>query len=326
MKTIVIVSELKDSTTDLVSKWVLNENAEVIRIDIDFPELKIIEISTENLIVFTNFGVQTINKDCVVWFRRAMYFNVLTFSNYKEELKKQYHDRVHNFIEFRETVFSFLKWLLINCKTIANPFIDNNINKIEVLEIANSIGIQIPKYCISSSKEHILNKFSNGEFIAVKYFNSYQFTTDDNKVFQCYTNKVSYEQIENYKGEFANLIFQEYIEKKYELRIFFIENKYFAMAIFSQGDSQTSIDFRKYNFNLPNRTSRATLPKQFLEKLKLLSKKLKIITGSYDVIVDKDDNFILLEVNPNGQFGMVSFPCYYNIEYYIAKKKLLKCL
>ena len=48
---------------------------------------------------------------------------------------------------------------------------------------------------------------------------------------------------------------------------------------------------------------------------------LKLSTGSIDLVVDINDVYYFLEVNPVGQFGMVSSPCNYNIE-----KKLVNTL
>lgn len=46
---------------------------------------------------------------------------------------------------------------------------------------------------------------------------------------------------------------QEKLEKKYELRIFYLNGKMYPMAIFSQKDNQTQLDFRNYNWEKPNR-------------------------------------------------------------------------
>lgn len=105
------------------------------------------------------------------------------------------------------------------------------------------------------------------------------------------------------------------VEKKYEIRSFFIDNKFYSMAIFSQTDEQTKIDFRKYS---NNRNEPYKLPFDIENKLKSLFKKLDLNTGSIDLIVDKNDNYIFLEINPVGQYGMTSFPCNYNLEETIA--------
>jgi glutathione synthase/RimK-type ligase-like ATP-grasp enzyme len=46
--------------------------------------------------------------------------------------------------------------------------------------------------------------------------------------------------------------------------------------------------------------------------------KLGLDSGSIDMIVSTEGKYIFLEVNPVGQFGMVSYPCNYYIERDIA--------
>jgi D-alanine-D-alanine ligase-like ATP-grasp enzyme len=47
-------------------------------------------------------------------------------------------------------------------------------------------------------------------------------------------------------------------------------------------------------------------------------KDLSLKTGSVDFILDQNDKYYFLEVNPIGQFGMVSYPCNYNLEKKVA--------
>jgi glutathione synthase/RimK-type ligase-like ATP-grasp enzyme len=42
-------------------------------------------------------------------------------------------------------------------------------------------------------------------------------------------------------------------------------------------------------------------------------------TGSIDIVRTTDGRYVFLEVNPVGQFGMVSVPCNYNLELKVAK-------
>ena len=93
---------------------------------------------------------------------------------------------------------------------------------------------------------------------------------------------------------------------------------FFSMAIFSQSNSKTKIDFREYDNEIPNRCVPYILPK-YIEKLLLkFSKKVGLNSGSFDLIKTVDDNYVFLEVNPAGQFGMVSYPCNYFLEEKIA--------
>ena len=81
----------------------------------------------------------------------------------------------------------------------------------------------------------------------------------------------------------------------------------------------TKIDFRNYNRKKPNRTPPYDLPNRIEKKIKSCMKALNLNSGSIDMIVTPNDDYIFLEVNPVGMFWQVSFPCNYNIEEQIAK-------
>ena len=114
-------------------------------------------------------------------------------------------------------------------------------------------------------------------------------------------------------------LFQEQIQKKYELRIFYIDKRFFSMAIFSQSNKKTLTDFRNYDFEKPNRNVPYKLPKHIEEKLILIMDRMSFNTGSIDMIYDLEGNYIFLEINPVGQYGMTSVPCNYNLDFEIAK-------
>jgi glutathione synthase/RimK-type ligase-like ATP-grasp enzyme len=90
------------------------------------------------------------------------------------------------------------------------------------------------------------------------------------------------------------------------------------MAIFSQDDPQTKVDFRKYNTRKPNRVCPYKLPNELGSKINSFMNRSGLETGSLDFVYTSDNKYIFLEVNPVGQFGMVSGPCNYYLEKKIA--------
>ena len=94
------------------------------------------------------------------------------------------------------------------------------------------------------------------------------------------------------------------------------------MAIFSQNDAQTQIDFRNYNLNKPNRYVPYKLPKLIETKLLKLMNVHKLNNGSIDLILNSKGEYVYLEVNPVGQFSFLSNSCNYHIEKLIATKLL----
>jgi len=177
---------------------------------------------------------------------------------------------------------------------------------------AEKTGHEIPKTVISTSfpdfgKSKVVNKIIGN----AKSFSTpnYIYTTTGTQ----FVNKEEF--IENGHLNF----FQEYIEKEFEIRIFYFLGKFFAMAIFSQQDPMTLVDYRNYNDNKPNRNIPIKLPMEIQKKLKRLMKKLDLNTGSIDMIYSKTGQYVFLEVNPCGIFEWLSSNCNYYIEKYIAK-------
>lgn len=137
--------------------------------------------------------------------------------------------------------------------------------------------------------------------------------------FYCnYTETVSDEFIDTLNDDFFPSLIQQQLDKAYELRIFYLHGNYYSMAIFSQSDQQTCVDFRKYNDKKPNRTVPFCLPSCIEEKIKCFMMTMNLNSGSIDMIVTKKNDYVFLEVNPVGQFGMVSGPCNYRLEKEIA--------
>ena len=109
-------------------------------------------------------------------------------------------------------------------------------------------------------------------------------------------------------------LFQEALDKEMELRIFYLKEKCYSMAIFSQLDEQTNVDFRMYNYEKGNRNVPYVIPKKLELKILKLMELLRLESGSLDFIKTKEGRFVFLEVNPSGQFGMTSTPCNYYLE------------
>ena len=85
-------------------------------------------------------------------------------------------------------------------------------------------------------------------------------------------------------------------------------------------DTTTVVDFRKHtDQEKPQRKVPYNLPNHVKKGLIQLMNELELNTGSIDILVDEDNNYIFLEVNPVGQFGMTSVPCNYYLERKLAK-------
>jgi len=191
--------------------------------------------------------------------------------------------------------------------------------KLNVLLEAKKLNINIPEFILTTRKTHLKEFFKlKKERVIIKDLDATFYFKHDNVSLMSYTELITPEKLETLPDEFHITFFQEYIEKEYEIRTFVLGEKLYSMAIFSQADKETEIDFRRYNNANPNRTVPCKLPKEIEEKLTKLMRKLKLETGSIDIIKNRRGEYFFLEINPIGQYGMVSEPCNYNLDYEIA--------
>lgn len=95
-------------------------------------------------------------------------------------------------------------------------------------------------------------------------------------------------------------MFQEYVDKAYELRVTVIGNTYFPVTIRSQDAAATVVDWRaenemRYGDHRP-------LPDEIVKKTQALLTELGLVYAAVDFIVTPDGQYVFLEANPNGQF------------------------
>jgi ATP-GRASP peptide maturase of grasp-with-spasm system len=304
---ILIISDSHDLSTTQVIEWLNLLDKQWIRINNE-DNISAEFIGTD--IIFTiedlTFHLSAIKS---VWHRRGF----LNFKHLKSGVIE--FDRFLN-TEIRDLTDYVYYQLskLPRIDSIRNAYI----NKLIVNDMAKDFDLIVPESYIFNKREAVNQLFINSEteYITKSISGDPIVNFKDVTVFN-YTSKVRIQDIEF--DSFAPSLVQNYIDKKYELRIFYFKGEFYSMAMLSQKDEQTKIDFRVYNDVKPNRRVPFNLPSSIKNKLNLLMIKLGYDTGSIDMIVTPDNEYVFLEVNPVGQFGMTSFPCNYNLEKKIAE-------
>ncbi len=114
-------------------------------------------------------------------------------------------------------------------------------------------------------------------------------------------------------------LFQHCIDKRYEVRVFYLDGQCYSWAILSQADAQTRTDYRRYNESRQNRVVPYLIPDALAAKLRALFGEVGLNTGSVDLMVDARDDYYFLEINPVGQFGLLSRSSNYQLESAIAQ-------
>jgi ATP-GRASP peptide maturase of grasp-with-spasm system len=306
---ILILSKELDISTNEVMDWLLFYNQEIIRINTNIDESQI-KINSSEIILSSNNIIIDFQKVKSFWYRKN---GIQIKTNNKIKRKTKTNKIFRSFLHYETKILSsFLEWFLSK-KSGIGYLEDPYINKLKILCEAKKCGLLIPETIITTKKnklnpetKYIIKPISEGR--KFKLFN---------RLRMMYTREVNLNQL---TSTFNPTLFQTKIDKEYELRVFYLNGKCYSMAIFSQKDQKTKVDFRNYNIKKPNRNVPYLLPQEIKNKIHKLMTKLNMSTGSIDLIVDKNQNYYFLEVNPSGQFGMLSKPCNYPLEKEIAKE------
>jgi len=317
---IIISSTTFDQSTNEVIDWLRYLNTEYTRINQD-TKIKInkIELSNDNFILSFNADKKTINSKSIsgYWYRRGT-LGYLSHPKLKLKNKKLRKEvQTHLDTELFELKNFFIKTLEKNNNKVGSFYL-KSINKLETLLLAKELGFKIPETFVINSKTDLNQIKGNLITKAIQETKSFNLNLESIKgIYALYTNEIT--DITNISQKFFPSKIQTNIKKKFEIRSFYFNGNIFSMAIFSQKDNQTKTDFRKYNYLKPNRNVPYQLPKIIEQKIILLMNHLNLNTGSLDIIKSVNNEFYFLEVNPIGQFGMVSHPCNYSLEKLIAK-------
>jgi len=309
---ILILTSIGDVSSDLVVDWLDYYKHKYLRINsFDLFEKKvIINLQNSNVNISIDNRKLDLDEINVVWFRKFGYFDN---SDLFERISNNFDTNIANHLskEFHKILYFFLL-ALKDKRWLTNPF-TLNLNKLDVLRIASMCGLSTPNSTIINEMN-----MENINMVVKSVYDPILMNYNGNN-FLTYTNLFSFDDLNNISNEFFPSLIQTKIEKKYEVRVFYLMGKCYSMAIFSQNDPQTEIDFRRYNWINPNRFLPYKLPKQECIKIRNLMKKINLNCGSIDLIKGLDDKYYFLEVNPTGQFGMVDFPCNYGIHCKLAK-------
>jgi ATP-GRASP peptide maturase of grasp-with-spasm system len=325
---VLILSTEGDLTTKYVIDWLNALQVKWIRLngeDIDECEeaLNIDILSNQNKVCKINNILLHTDAVKVVWNRRTHNFSKIKSEilqgTTKSNIETNEIDKLYSFLR-REvlSIHDFIK-NQFQC-TWLDHFSHSKINKLIVLKLAKRFGLIVPDTIITNNKQKVKEFVKHkGKIITKPVGETFGLRIDD-QMHMLYTSQLDENFLDNIEDEFFfPSLFQECIEKMYEIRSFYLEETFYSMAIFSQLDEQTTSDFRNYNYQKRSRMIPFNLPTIIEDKLKNLMEELKLKHGSIDLIKSLDEQYYFLEVNPVGQFGMVSTPCNYYLNEKIAQ-------
>lgn len=251
-----------------------------------------------------------------VWFRKFGFFRRSRQALLQQEFLRTSEQsylatEFARIIEVFESLFERAFWLTCPARI--------NLNKFLVLGMASRIGFEVPPTYLVNDLQDLKRDLKEGKsFISKSIYNPLIMKIGESP-YSMYTTRITEDDLERLPEFFLPSMVQKMVEKQFEIRVFYLMGECYSMAILSQEDNQTSMDYRRYNYDKPNRFVPYRLPKDIIEKIDILMEELHLNTGSLDFIKDQDGRYVFLEVNPTGQFGMVDFSCNYGLHKKIAE-------
>lgn len=305
MQQILIFCTAEDVTASKVIAWIrsINKNIDVIRIN-DDDSSKGINFTDSSGALSLSWQGKLINlhSSVHIWYRNGTLFSN-EFLSESIDINHISQSEFHLYLDY----LGF--YLNENFQLLGSILEEKYLNKLVVMSKAQKAGLLTPRYYLSN------NNVPNLSYKAIvkSIGNIRPFVSENNSYHPNYT---IHEEGSNNQTSLSYV--QEYIEKSFEVRSFFLEQKFYSMAIFSQQSDKTKIDYRNYDEDKPNRKVPFSLPEEVKNKLINLMSTLNLKTGSIDLIVTQHNEFYFLEVNPCGQIDWLGESCNYYLEKIIA--------
>ena len=198
-------------------------------------------------------------------------------------------------------------------------------NKVDQLLYASKYGdnIKVPETILTNNPEELRLFYRSLSKVSFKLLKAPIIKTEnDDEYLTCYNNIVTDQHVEN-AGLIINnpSLFQEYVEKDYELRITALENKVVGIKIDSQNSDLSKVDFRRYDFENVE-YQQIDLPENVTRFCYDILKHYNLSFGELDFIKNKNGDYVFLELNPNGQWLWLELKSGYNLTKDIAENLL----
>lgn len=289
--------------TELMSSSLRALNLEMIRMNTDLFPLNIEIVAEQNKSgisgsITIEGCTHSLSEFVAVWFRK----------NQQSNLRPSLSGETLNQATRESTAAKNAVLYALECIFWFDyPFdIQRAENKQLQLNLAKRCGLTIPNSLLSNSPRAV-EKFyhrENGNIIAKMLTPLTTFMKNPRSF--VYTSKVESEHLTRLDSlKFCPMQFQQEINKQYELRVIYVDGEFFTGKIVpNTAEDGEALDWRREN-SLRSCWEIYLLPQVICQQLALLMANLSLKFGAIDIIRATNSEYIFLEVNPCGEWGML---------------------
>jgi MvdC family ATP-grasp ribosomal peptide maturase len=287
-------------TVDRVAQALSKRGIQTFRLDTDkFPQTVQLQASFQKLGNHHKlvYGENSINSQQVkaVWMRRIWHPEL-------SELSPQFQGACIR--ESLATLEGFWDSLKGACWVDDLQRIRAGENKLYQLRVAQEVGLIIPQTLVTNNAHDAREFFHHVKGKMITKLLTPLSTSMEGSSFFLYTTKVKEEDLlEADSLRYCPMVFQEEIPKLRELRVVYVDGNLFVGALDASVYAST-IDWRNANVDTCV-WEHHELPKEIALSLKAFMAKLELVFGAFDLIQTPSGEYVFLEVNPTGEWGML---------------------
>lgn len=270
----------------------------------DYPCQQNISVEISNDLPFSGLikgrGIEfPINRGAIdiVWLRRPRWPSMPTSIHVDDQ--KIAHDECKTFIRWLwQATWQEARWI--------NPLEGARRASSKLLQLATArrVGLSIPKTLITNTKEEVKSFIAEHREhgAVVKPMQLRYWQSADGRCEQSFTAELTKTTLPNEAGvQAAPAIYQEKVQKAYEVRVTFFGRTHIAAAIYSQSSDATENDWRAIDANLLQ-MKLVSIPASVEAACIEMMRDLGISFGCFDFAVTEDGEHVFFEVNEQGQF------------------------
>jgi glutathione synthase/RimK-type ligase-like ATP-grasp enzyme len=298
---ILIVTRSEDAHTDLVISELNKRKEPFVRLNTDAPPercFKTIRFCRNFSASITECNLQELDLQAVhtVWNRRHS----------KPAPSVEMNAENQKFVDNEYKHFLSGLWYVLRDRFWINGFQATDAAEIKPhqLAVARCIGLEIPRTVMTNDPQEAMAFFDEcDEKVIYKTFRQTIRFDQQGNPHGIYTSKVSRADLNSGKDKIAlaPCIFQEYVDKRTELRITVIGDKMFPVEIDTRNSLRARDDWRRYDER--NTVYRPyVLPQSIQALIQKMMKSLNLVFGCIDMAVTTDNRYVFFEINPMGEW------------------------
>ncbi|MEH2324301.1 MAG: MvdC family ATP-grasp ribosomal peptide maturase [Nostoc sp.] len=187
-------------------------------------------------------------------------------------------------------------------------------NKLRQLKIASEVGLVIPRTIVTNNPQQTREFFGEvkGKMVA-KLLRPLSYGMQASSFFM-YTSAVKEEDLLDAETlRYCPVVFQEQIPKQLELRAVYVNGNLFVGALDASEYAASTQDWRRGTKEILT-WQPYQLPDKLIRCLDAFMARFGLIFGAFDFIKTPSGEYVFLEINPTGEWGMLER----DLEYPIA--------